>query len=275
MHTSSMLFKGPMSPEALTKNYPAIFATSAKESVSGRYLYIPTHTIVDNMQSQGFKIVGAKQSAGRLGGEHVKHVVYLTHPSLSTGTVNEELALIALSNSHNGSSAFTIDTAFFRLVCANGLLMPTTSISSARIVHRIGMQDDVLVAASRIVDNFGTQVAQIKELKNTVMSSNDSAAFATRAQDLFFSPEQIALNTKHGNDLRTQLLKTRRFEDANPSLWNVFNRVQENLIKGGARLVTLDKIGNAQLTRTRPIKSIDRDTKVNKQLMELALNFVA
>lgn len=145
-----MLFKQTVTKEALRQHYPAIFAESEKDTLSDKYLYIPTYKLLEGLESQGFQIVGAKRSGTRgNSAEHAKHVVYLSHRSLDeqralliNGTHNRidggEIPLLALTNSHDGRSSFAIDTAFFRLVCSNGLLMPTTSLNSSRIVHKHG-----------------------------------------------------------------------------------------------------------------------------------------
>ncbi|MBN3807442.1 DUF945 domain-containing protein, partial [Paraburkholderia sp. Ac-20336] len=63
-----------------------------------------------------------------------------------------------------------------------------------------------------------------------------------------------------------QLLAPRRFEDRRDDLWTVFNRVQENLTKGG--LHGRSRTGRAM--STRPITGIDENVKLNRALWMLA-----
>ena len=63
-----------------------------------------------------------------------------------------------------------------------------------------------------------------------------------------------------------QLLSTRRIADRNPDLWSNFNRVQENIIRGGLR----GRTANGNRTTTREVKSIDNNVKLNKALWILA-----
>ncbi|MEA9980016.1 DUF932 domain-containing protein, partial [Pseudomonas sp. RTS4] len=64
----------------------------------------------------------------------------------------------------------------------------------------------------------------------------------------------------------SQLLLPRRREDRSDDLWTTFNRVQENVIKGG--LDGRNKKGRR--TKTRAVNGIDQDVKLNRALWKLA-----
>jgi hypothetical protein len=277
-----MMFRRAVTTEQLKNNFPAIFAESEKDTLSDKYLYIPTYKLMEGLEKQGFQVVGAKQSRSRTNSaEHAKHVVYLSHKSLdhvsallNPGTHNRvdsgEFPMLALTNSHNGLSSFAIDTAFFRLVCSNGLMMPTTSMSSARIVHKQGMQDDVIEAAYSVVQSFPEQIKQIEAMKQTELNRDEQILLAESAQNIVFDQEQIELNNKLGRQIAPRLLTVRRHADAKPDLWSTFNVIQENVIKGGIRIVSENEKGQRTFNRTRAVNSIDRDAKLNKELMQLA-----
>lgn len=267
-----MLFRQPKTQDEMRKYYPAIYAESEKETLSSKYLYIPTFKLVEGLEKEGFQVIGAKQSSSRSDNkEHSKHVVYLTHESLKKDmNVGEELAMLALTNSHNGLSAFSIDTAFFRLACSNGLLMPTTILNSARIVHKVGMQNDVIEASFRVLNSFESEVSQINEMKRIQLSQDERMILAESAQNLAFDQDQIELNKKLGQDIAPKLLTIRRHADQKSDLWTTFNTVQENIIKGGIRVVRENDAGKRTLANTRAVNSIDRDAKLNRELMSLA-----
>lgn len=63
-----------------------------------------------------------------------------------------------------------------------------------------------------------------------------------------------------------QLLRPRRREDLSDDLWTTYQRVQENLIKGG--LCGQNRQG--QRIHTRAIKGIDSDVKLNRALWVMA-----
>ena len=61
--------------------------------------------------------------------------------------------------------------------------------------------------------------------------------------------------------------QVRRVEDQDPTLWNTFNVVQENLVKGGLRVVNPE---TSRRSRTRGVTSISENAKLNKALWVLA-----
>ena len=63
-----------------------------------------------------------------------------------------------------------------------------------------------------------------------------------------------------------QLLEARRPEDQGDDLWRVFNRVQENMIKGGV----VGRSPTGRNTRTHGIRAMDNTVRVNQKLWEIA-----
>ena len=63
-----------------------------------------------------------------------------------------------------------------------------------------------------------------------------------------------------------RLLTARRREDQKNDLWTVYNRIQENFIKGGMR--GYGKTGKRMSTRA--INSVSEDIRLNKALWQLA-----
>ena len=64
----------------------------------------------------------------------------------------------------------------------------------------------------------------------------------------------------------SQILRPRRFDDNHADLWSTFNRVQENLVKGGLT----GRSANGRQQRTRPVQGIDQNVRLNRALWLLA-----
>ena len=62
-----------------------------------------------------------------------------------------------------------------------------------------------------------------------------------------------------------QALAAHRTADTDNDLWSTFNRVQENLVRGGTRFTT-----NGRRNRTRAVTGIDQNVKLNRALWQLA-----
>jgi hypothetical protein len=76
---------------------------------------------------------------------------------------------------------------------------------------------------------------------------------------------------------------TRRQEDSGTGLFEVLNRVQEDLIRGKStatrQVESIDNSGNVTLlTRSRamrPIKNLNREVEINQKLFDLAMEYIA
>ncbi len=62
------------------------------------------------------------------------------------------------------------------------------------------------------------------------------------------------------------MLVPRRWDDRKSDLWSIFNRVQENLVKGGLT----GRTANGRRQRTRPVQGIDQNLRLNRALWMLA-----
>ena len=65
---------------------------------------------------------------------------------------------------------------------------------------------------------------------------------------------------------QSQILMPRRHDDDRRDLWSVFNRTQENLIKGGLT----GRSANGCRQSTRPVQGIDQNLRLNRALWLLA-----
>lgn len=77
---------------------------------------------------------------------------------------------------------------------------------------------------------------------------------------------QAALAYRFGEEhqpiTEEQVLQPRRWEDKNDDLWTVYQRLQENFIKGGLS----GRNAKGKTARTRSVNGIDGDIKLNKAL---------
>ena len=83
-----------------------------------------------------------------------------------------------------------------------------------------------------------------------------------------------ALKYRFGEDHQpvtvSQLLTPRRREDYSDDLWTVYQRVQENLMKGGLS----GRTAQGKSSRTRAVTGIDGDVKLNRALWVMAENML-
>lgn len=250
----------PLADDQLRRVAPSIFAESKHASRSDRYTYIPTSTVVAGLRKEGFEPFMVAQTRVRDEGkrEHTKHMLRLRHAS----QINDaEASEVILLNSHDGSSSYQMLAGMFRFVCMNGLVCGET-VGDIRIPHKGEIVDDVVAGAFEVLDGFSLVRELRDEMRGVTLDSAEAEIFARSALALKYEPSE----TTPPPVTEAQVLTPRRSADASSDLWSTFNRVQENLVRGGLEARTR----NGRRQSTRAVEGIDTNVKLNRSLWMLA-----
>lgn len=258
----------PMTMEALRRAAPSVFAESAHDSRSARYAYVATQEILAGLSREGFAVYSAKQSAARSDEKrgHTKHMLRLRHASQTALCVGDSVPEIVLVNSHDGSSSYQMMGGMYRLACNNGLMVPDGVCQTVKVQHSGKILDRVTEGAYEVLDGLTRVVEHRDGMRALTLNDGEQRAFAHAAAMLRFDPEE-------GEALPVQpeqVNRARRMDDKAGDLWTTFNRVQENVIKGGLMGATRDANNRLQRRRTREVTGIDQDVKLNRALWTLA-----
>lgn len=248
----------PLSNDQIAQYAPSVLATEAHESRGDRYSFIPTINVIDGLRANGFQPFEVRQTRVRDQGkrEHTKHMVRLRHPdAISTGA---EVPEIILLNSHDGTSSYQLMSGFFRMVCSNGLIAGDVH-NDLRIRHSGNVVDDVIEGSYRVLDNIEAASQRIETYKSITLSPGEQSALADAAVQLRWG-DSAPIYGSH------QLLRARRYEDQQNDLWTTFNRLQENLIKGGIG----GRSKTNRRTTTREVGGVNENVKLNRALWTLA-----
>ena len=188
----------------------------------------------------------------------------------------EEYPQLLLTNSHDGGNAFTLSAGIFRLVCSNGLVIKTEDYGSARLVHKGYSFEAVQKLVKEFEETISEVISKITAMKKVQLTKEQQIQFAKQAALLRFTAKSYNEdNIADVVDL-DGLLEVERKEDAGNGLYEVFNRVQESLVKGKYLYASSGKV-NAEGTKTRKgreIKNFKQSIDVNKKLSELAFALV-
>ncbi len=124
----------PLTHEELMQVVPSVFGEGKHVSRSDHYSYIPTITLLENLQREGFQPFFACQTRVRDQSrrEHTKHMLRLRRAGQITG---QQVPEIILLNSHDGSSSYQMLPGYFRAICTNGLVCGQ-SFGEVRVPHR-------------------------------------------------------------------------------------------------------------------------------------------
>ena len=249
----------PLSDDQIRQVAPSIYAEGKHESRSERYTYIPTSDVLSGLRKEGFEpfMVAQTRVRDEAKREHTKHMLRLRHASQINGAEANEIILL---NSHDGTSSYQMLAGQFRFVCCNGMVCGDTT-SDIRVPHKGNVVDRVIAGAYDVLDGFTRVVEEREGMKALTLNDGEQAAFARAALALKYETED-----KPAPITERQLLETRRAADRGSDLWTTFNRVQENLTRGGLSART----STGRSTRTRPVVGIDQSVKLNRALWVLA-----
>lgn len=249
----------PLSDDQIMRVAPSVFAAEKHESRSQRYTYIPTIDVINGLRKEGFQPFMVAQGRTRVPGkaDFTKHMLRMRHEWQIDAPEAQEIILI---NSHDGTSSYQMLAGQYRFVCCNGLVCGDT-IEDIRIKHSGNIIDNVVQGAFDVLDGFNLIRDVTDEMKSITLSSEEQHVLAESALQLKYDGEEGTPPIQAG-----QLLRARRFEDRDSTLWTTFNKVQENVIRGGIPGIN----ANGRRVRTREVTAIDSDVKLNRALWTLA-----
>lgn len=261
--------------EQMFRAAPSIFAAEAHGSRSDRYTYIPTIDILAGLEKEGFEVVEVAQSRARdvTRKEFTRHIVKMRRGTHEFGRPGEhvfrddreEIPEICLVNSHDGSSSYQMFAGLFRLLCNNGLMVACGVATEIRVPHTGDVLNRVIEGAYTVVGDFDKVRDNADRMKALTLDAGEQEAFA-RAAIVAKYGELEEGKTAYPIDARTALTP-RRSGDEGGNLWRTFNRVQENLVRGGQRAA---RTATGRRNRTRPVEGVQQNVTLNRALWTLA-----
>lgn len=247
--------------DALYRHVPSVFAREAHDSRSERYVYVPTIEIVEELRREGWFPFFAVQSVPRDGSRHghAKHMLRLRRDD---GIGKPEAAEVIIVNSHDGTSAYQMFAGVLRFVCTNSMIAGER-FEEVRVPHKGGIQNQIIEGVYAVAEDFPRLIDATETMKDTRLSRDEQQVLAEASLVARYGEEESPVRPD-------QIIAPRRREDVGQNLWQTFNVIQENLIRGGldGRRRTSD--GRIRRSTTRPINGIDQNVGLNRALWTLA-----
>ena len=249
---------------------PAIATDHAHPYKGEGFVHINSLSVLEALHDVGFRIASVKQARGTITtrgidtGLYNQHVVRLRHmDAFNELNVGDSVAEIVFRNSHDGSGCIDFLAGLFRLVCSNGMTVGEM-MEKLKLQHRWTNFEEVIRLAQRIWEFMPILAEWQKKAEARILEPEEQNLFAHRAQIIRF-PDRTTMPFEAG-----QLLNARRTEDAGVDLWHTFQRVQENLIKGGIE----GRSATGRLVHMREITGVGSDIDINRQLWDLADSYL-
>jgi hypothetical protein len=245
-------------------NLTSIVQTSKHPvSTSSKYSFIPTTRVLNIFADSGWYPVSATEA--RVKKEEFRgfqqHMLRLRNESYSRELlgVGEVLPEIVVLNSHKGDSSFRLYAALFEKICSNGLIVEKEATDFHSIAHRGFTDEKVANAVTCLVRFLPSVLARREAMQRIRLDWNERIKFAAIAVELRFSGGSQSVAP-------ADLLRVRHSLQSEPSLWNTFNIVQENLVRGGVP----QKGRHGRTFRSRRIQGVGAEVQINRMLWHLA-----
>ena len=266
-----------MSKEQLKDVCPLAFVNEpTNPKVSGKYLFVNTETIVDDLDKLGWKPVQAAQRKSRGNGTiFSKHMVAFQNPTIKiTGKDGDDsFPRIIMTNSHDGMQAFKFSVGIYRLVCSNGLVVADEEFSDFKIKHKGYTFDELREVVNQAVADLPNKVQVLNDMKSKILTQEQKNKLALDAMLVRAGIKPGSEKAKkfvYDDETIEDILEPKRDEDKGNDLWKVFNVVQEKVTQGEFSAA----LKGAKVRKVRKIKSFEKDLKVNKELFQLATSLL-
>lgn len=252
---------------------------------SEKYSVVTTEDIIKQLMEEAglvWEKVAEENNTSKYKG-YGTHLVRCTHPDFSLGRddLNRELIpQLYIKNSYHGRTKFEMHVGLFRVFCMNGLILGN-KFQTIRIKH-IGLTvDEIRAEVEKMKEIFTGEVAPfILSLKEKKLTDAQQLEFAETALR-----ERVRLNANFIRGVNTQdLLTSVRSEDEGAALWEVLQRVQDNLglnfrsspVEIRYEYMAKDKDKNDVIKERKvsKLKNIQEVTYMNKFLFDLATKYL-
>ena len=247
---------------------PSVLQKTAAPTTSARYVHIDTSDVVALMAKEGFTPSSVSVAKARRGVDALynRHQIDFRRADWLAAPRDDHRGgytpRMIFTNSHDGTTAASFMLGVFSFVCSNGLVVGAT-YAKERVRHSGQSAADMIGRMQGMAKQTAPLFDQIDAWRRKQLTPLQASEFARLAGMLRWGdPHKFA---------SSEVLRVRRSEDDAGDLWTVFNRVQENTVRGG--LTGMSRSG--RVATSRPLSEITGSTVYNAKLWELAENFAA
>lgn len=233
--------------------------------VSSKYLFVPTSRVIEAMADHGWVVNSQActktEKEERRG--YVKHMLRF-RPANPANEIRmgDSIAEVLTVNSHDATTSWRAQGGVWRIVCGNGLIVSEVAFPGVVARHH-GDLDSIIRASLEVADRLPILVGQVNKFKAKSLTPLRQLEFAKAAAHIRYDGKDVV-------DAK-DLLKVNRVEDEPTDLWTTFNKVQENLSRGGQ----VGQVGETGMfRRMRPIGGMNKTIDTNTKLWDLALAYV-
>lgn len=263
-----------LSMEEIIARAPAAFATSKAAHLTDRYQSLHTSDIIPVMADHGYFPVQAAQTRARKGSttEHKHHLISFARIDDLPHSDRPEITLF---NSHDGSGAVRLFAGVYRMICSNGIVIGDGY--SARVYHSQRQLNGFEDMLRQTIQNVPKVLETMERMKTVQLGYQEAAVMADRALSLRWKrlDQDTANGVYYTNDTVNDVVRAQRAEDNGLDAYRLFNRIQENVLRGNAFVRSITAKRPEGVTRkARPISSVKEHTTINEKLWNIVEEYV-
>jgi len=229
------------------------------ETLTKQYNFVNSKVVRSLLESQGLTFEGISVTKARKNKGFQKHVMIF-----DTGKMidSENRIRLLVTNSYNGLTSLKFNLGVYRKVCSNGLVVGE-SLFSEKFIHKgKTLESELMRIVALIPQKSEELVTIVKKMQATPVTQEIKSMFINKA-----------VKQRHGENTLISLedFKERRQEDLHTNVYNLFNSVQETIVKGLYHFKSEGKLER----KARVIKGMNKDIELNKFMFDQALKLVA
>ena len=250
---------------------PSVFTNRPSNEVTDKYTFISTEKVIDDMEVLGWKVSDAKEVKARTKATigFQKHLLVFRNNDVVINGEDGDTVFpqILLTNSHDGKNSFQFTAGLFRMICENGLVIADTEFEDVKMRHMGYTFEDLQSMIKEMVEKLPLTVESMNKMKSIELEGDQVLELAKSLLDI-----RVEGTDNTFTDVAvTNVLESQRKEDEGMGLWEVFNRVQENIINGNFYYNT--KSGKQR--QARIIKNFKQDIDLNRNMFAKAMEYAS
>lgn len=264
-----------LSTDDILRRAPAVFAEDKAARLTTRYHSLKTSDLLPVLADYGYAPVQAAQKQARRGSPaHTAHLLAFSRTA-DIGTTNDLRSELLVYNSHDGTSGVKLMAGAYRFVCSNGIVAGDGTTVSVQHTHKA--MEDFEAMLRRIIESVPETMNTIEAMRQRKLDEEEARRFTKRAVMLrwdylngAYVPEETPTGSYADATTVSQALTAQRREDGMMDAWTVFNRVQENVLRGNVFIKSITNKNGLRERKARPLSSISEHVSVNQSLFALA-----
>ena len=274
---SRAMNNGILSATDIAQRAPAVFANSKSARLTDRYQSLHTDELLPIMADFGYFPTQAAQKRSRKNSpEHAAHLIAFSNAQ-DVDTANDIRPEIVLYNSHDGTSSVKLFAGAYRFICSNGIVAGDGF--SATAYHSRKALSGFEEMLRGVVSNMPKLMDTIEALRQRTLDSDERYHLAKLAVQKRWSltedmpTDAVVRGVYADNTTIRDVLGLQRAGDEGIDAWTVFNRIQENVLRGNAMIKSIsnvDGVMNVRQRKARPITNISEHVRINSDLWDLA-----